>query len=384
MIAIEYYKKALDIYPKDYVALNNLGLLYESIPDDNLAMEYYKKSIEVKPNYEAFFNLGVVYRKVKEFGNSLKYLKEALKYERNAKVYSAIGASYLIQKNFTEGYKYYSKRYTSDKLRVKLKEIWKGKAAQNQTLRIFCDGGYGDVIMFSRYFEYFKPYFKNVVAHLPLPLIELFKENIKNIDFVQLENTVNNDYDVLLMNLPYYLNMDFTNIPYVEGWLNANKEKTEFFKDKYFRTKKLKVGINRSGQNRDSRNFKHRSIDFDVISKIFDNENIEFYNFCKNDIENNKNFHNVTDVTCDIKDFSDTAALMKNLDLMISIDSSPIHLAGALGVKSFLLLPGCSEWRWFKDNDISSWYKSVKLFRQEIPYSWEEPINKIITELKQN
>ena len=83
-----------------------------------------------------------------------------------------------------------------------------------------------------------------------------------------------------------------------------------------------------------------------------------------------------------INDFKDTASLLKNLDLLITIDSSIAHLAGALGIKTYLLLPKTSEWRWFRSNDKSLWYDSIKIFRQEKSGEWTTPIDRIIEELK--
>ena len=82
-----------------------------------------------------------------------------------------------------------------------------------------------------------------------------------------------------------------------------------------------------------------------------------------------------------IKNYADTASLLKNLDVLITIDSSIVHMAGALGVKTYLLLPFTAEWRWFDDNCSTPWYDSVKIFKQNIPNDWEEVISRVKNEI---
>ena len=86
--------------------------------------------------------------------------------------------------------------------------------------------------------------------------------------------------------------------------------------------------------------------------------------------------------TKDFKDFSDTAAALKAMDVVVTVDTSIAHLAGALGVKTFLLLPYAADWRWFKDTKTTPWYDSVEIFKQQDCISWEKEIDEIIARLK--
>ena len=85
----------------------------------------------------------------------------------------------------------------------------------------------------------------------------------------------------------------------------------------------------------------------------------------------------------DFKNFSDTAKAMKSMDIIISVDTSVAHLAGALGIKTFLMLPYVSDWRWFNDTKTTPWYTSVEIFKQTDPISWEKPIKDIICRLNE-
>ena len=78
-----------------------------------------------------------------------------------------------------------------------------------------------------------------------------------------------------------------------------------------------------------------------------------------------------------ISNYKDTAQLLKGIDILVTIDSSIVHMAGALGVKTFLLLPYTAEWRWFNDNYSTPWYQSVRIFKQSSSSSWDEVINQV-------
>jgi ADP-heptose:LPS heptosyltransferase len=85
----------------------------------------------------------------------------------------------------------------------------------------------------------------------------------------------------------------------------------------------------------------------------------------------------IADFSTELKDFSDTAALMENLDLIITVDTAAAHLAGALGRKVWLLLPLVSDWRWLLDREDSPWYPTMRLFRQKKMGDWSEPIERL-------
>ena len=87
------------------------------------------------------------------------------------------------------------------------------------------------------------------------------------------------------------------------------------------------------------------------------------------------------DLAPKISDYADTAAFLKNIDLLLTIDSSIANLAGAMGIKTFLLLPFDSEWRWFNNDYSTPWYDSVRIFKQNKPNDWSEVISRIKNEI---
>jgi ADP-heptose:LPS heptosyltransferase len=95
-----------------------------------------------------------------------------------------------------------------------------------------------------------------------------------------------------------------------------------------------------------------------------------------------KNYKNLIDLGSGFESFDDTAGALMNMDLVITVDTSVAHLAGALGVKTFMLLPYVTDWRWFDNTEKTEWYDSVRIFKQESQTDWESVFNKVAGEIK--
>ncbi|MCR4881891.1 MAG: hypothetical protein K6A44_08075 [bacterium] len=375
-----FYEKAIEIDKNDIIGLNNLALMYEQLDNLDKAKLVYEKSIRVKENYPALYNLGVLARKQKNISLSKICLKKALNFEpENPYANYSLGMTYLMEKDFEKGYPYFLKRPVRNA--DGLKNFWDGKAYKDKTILVFCEYGLGDGIMFSRYFPFLKDYFANVKVCCNAALHSVFRASFEGIEFV---NSIETDYDycVFSMNLPCFLKMDFSQIPFADGYLKADEEKVAQYKEKYFDTNNKKIGIFYIGGELEKRNAKYRRITLRELAKLFDIPSAKFYSFQKDDVLNElAEFPQLVDLGKTFGDFSDTAAAMKNLDILITIDSAPVHLSGALGIKTFLMLPYFSEWRWFLDESQTLWYNSVELFRQQTPCEWQGVVDKIYDKL---
>jgi hypothetical protein len=316
----------------------------------------------------------------KDIPKSILYTQKALSYKpEDVEANYSLGMSYLMDRNFSEGYKYFLKRRTKGK--EQLNNLWEGEKHADKTILVYCDGGLGDAIMFSRYFPLLKNCFKNVKVIVREPLIKIFQASFENIGFYSSINDVEYDYSVLAMNLPYFLNMDFSDIPGTEGYLQADNKKIEEYGEKYFKTEKLKIGFVAFSGDKEKRNARKRSIGFKMLEKLRSVENIELYSFQKPDELFQYAPEGYVDLGSTFSNFLDTASALKNLDVLVSVDTSVVHLAGALGVKSYLMLPYNSEWRWFDAKNPCSWYKSVKFFTQKTFDDWKSVVDEIYEDL---
>ena len=342
------------------------------------ALNYYNKALDINSS-----NLNYMHGKAV----ALKYLdrkeeaKEILEYivEKDKSATQSVitlGMMYLTEKDFEKGMKLYRKRSEDNNVLSVFKEkIWDyGREIANKDVLIYTDCGLGDTIMYSRYIPILMQKVKSIILQTDDNLVKIMQESFPDIKVIPKGKALPEQVECVIpmMDIQLALGLDFNNIPFAEGYLKAPEKEIP----PVLSTQKKKVGLFWHGNKKI---FKNRSLDYSYILDLIADKNIDFYSFqIDEDIEETDNFHSLKS---NISDYSDTAFLLKNLDVMITIDSSVAHMAGALGVKTFLLLPYTAEWRWFNDNKETPWYKSVKIFRQTEASNWSEVISRVKEEL---
>ncbi|MCD7779928.1 MAG: tetratricopeptide repeat protein [Candidatus Gastranaerophilales bacterium] len=412
--ALEYLKKAYEINPDEKNVLLSLAQTYRDLYNNNESIKILNKLIEKDDKSdEAYSLLGVnnmdlgnyasalnYYDKAVNLNPSnlnflhgkaiaLKYLgrideaKEILEYivenDKDA-VQSAttLGMIYLTDKDFKKGMKLYSLRSKESKFNEVFKNrVWEpGCSLNDKNVLVYSDCGLGDTIMFSRFLPILKKKAKSLTLQTDKELVSVLKNSFKDVNIIR-KSITPDDYDTVIsiMDLQYALNIDFEKIS-SKPYLSAEKDKVKKLSEICdLNNKKYKIGLFWQGNKRI---FKNRSIDFSYIKKILLSKNNNFYSFQINNDEKDEHIYPLKDF---IKDYSDTAALLMNMDLLITIDSSIAHMAGAIGVKTFLLLPYTAEWRWFNDCSSTIWYESVKIFRQSQIGNWDSVIDDVLSEL---
>lgn len=429
--AVFYIKKAVELAPSAYF-FESLGRAYFGCDDFLNAIECYKKSLELKPEFEVWFNLALSYKNNKEFDKSLAAYQEALALKPNspdvyfniANVYENINdtasaleyykkaseykidsdiidyflaVSYLKVKNFEDGWKHYEHRPSkapgilTQELRYKdlitSKPLWDGEEIKDKNIFVYYEAGLGDSIMYARYLPLLKDKFSKVLFKPQSNLVTLFKESgidAQIIDGQTPDEEMDFDAHIPIMSLPYVLKLNLEEeIPLAEGFLKANPEKAELYREKYFDNDKFKIGIKWQGNPAYDRN---RIIPIESFYKLFELPNTKFYSLQKDDgseeLEKLPKNYEIIDLGSTFGDFADTAAAIENLDLVICNDTSVAHIVGALGKPCWVALPFVSNWRWHMDTSYSPWYKSVKPFKQTELDNWDGVFDGIYEELK--
>lgn len=396
--SIFYYEKYLekDANPSVY---NMLGYLYENTQkyqSVDKQLYYFEKAVECDPDYrKAHKNLTVVYINKKDWTKASAHFDELRRLGFSEDDKYDYGSFNVNLKNFDEGWKYMEARFTKNLLPVKDKNPgkpeWKGDIIKNSTLLVDYEQGFGDTFQFIRYVPMLSKYTSKVIlrvqqeiTHLVAPSIEqLCQDQGLSIDIIggniKLES-LEFDYYIPLMSLLNLLKVTDKNVPYVSGYLKVDdKDKVKYFKEKYFNHNKLKIGINwKTFTNMSQRVARCLKLEqFEILGKL-DPEKVEIYSIQFGDQEEaaNSKFP-IVDLTSEIKSFEDSAAIIKNLDMVISIDSGPVHLTGAIGKPIWVLLPYNSCWRWFEDDTTSIWYDKAVLFRQDKTRDWNQVITNI-------
>ena len=393
--AIESYKIAIKLNPVNFEAYNNLGNSYKETEEYDTAIECYNRALELNPDHiETFINIGVSYYCKNDFDKAEKYYKKAIEYNPEyGEAYNNLSTIYRMKGDFERGWELFEQRFNlrpDNKNRLALPAIdqpaWTGSSIKNKTVYVYWEQGFGDTLMFVRYLPVLAAMGARVLFKPQKELETLLRQNNLNAEIISpfaVDSSVKFDEHVSLMSLPGILKTDLTNIPYSEGYLKADPEKEKFYKEKYFNNDKFKIGIFWQGN---PKGFKRRAAKPEYFYKFAKLENVQLYSLQKGygteQLKEIPEEINIIDLGSGFNDYSDTAAAITNLDLVITIDTSVAHLSAALQKETWIMLNFDNEWRWLLEGETTPWYKHIKLFRQKCKSDREESFEKALEELK--
>ena len=389
--AYSYGVQLVKTFPKFGDGWIKFGIVNEVLCNNReVAGACYKKALALGEKFAANYNLSINASQNRDYKKAIYYLKKVydLSNDKGAMNFS-MASNYFKQRKFKKGYSYYinkNTKFEKNNIIYTLKRKWDGKTYKNETLLAFCDQGVGDCIMFLRYVPFLTKKFKKIKLLLRKPIQSLFARALKdypNVEIVLLsEKLPRYDKSVILSDLPYYLKMWLDDIPYSEGYLSADDNLVKKYKE-ITDTDKYKIGICWEAGGVGLRDLLYRTLRVNMFEPFFNVEGTQFYSFqVKPTIKKKKNYKNLVDLGSGFGDFDDTAAALKNMDLLITVDTSVAHLAGALGVKTFMLLPYVTDWRWFDNDKKTEWYDSVEIFKQKSQTDWESVFEKVTGEIK--
>jgi hypothetical protein len=250
--------------------------------------------------------------------------------------------------------------------------VWNGASLHGKRVLVRCYHGLGDTIQFIRYV----PLLKTIAAHVTVwaqPSLITLLSTACGIDrIISLhDGTPDCDYDVdvEVMELPYVFRTTIETIPARIPYLHVDASALD--------NCKMKVGLVWRGGDWDPR----RDVPFDLLTQLAEIQEISFYALQQETsaFEHHERFKMILPAGADALT---TARLMRALDLVISIDSMPAHLAGALGLRTWTLLQKDADWRWMSDRRDSPWYPTMRLFRQQQAGDWEPVVAQVKTELR--
>lgn len=376
----DYWIKIIqEEYPNKAATEHILGLYYEAqLNDYEEAKRHYLKGAKLG-NMSIYYDLGVCCKHCEEFELAEKYFKKMTtsKKRLNIDYNYSLASIYLAQRKMKLGFKYYEKRSTRIILPEQHKKrYWDGKEYLNETLLVESEQGFGDNIQFSRFLPLVAKKFKKVYFSVEKPLYSLIKRSFKkykNIEVIS-NKLVKFDKFVLSMDIQNLLNISYHNMPEQKPYIISDEESDYNTKIKHFRGEELKIGLNWRAKGMGLRDAVYRTIDAPYYFKsLFDLSNIKFYSLQMNDIFGMcEKYPEIIDLEPEIESFDDTASMLKNLDVLITVDSALAHLAGALGVKTYLLLCFAPDWRWFNNDKKTEWYPNVTIIKQHDRKTWDD------------
>jgi tetratricopeptide (TPR) repeat protein len=394
--AIASYEQAILLKPDLAEAYSNRGLAYQELNRLEEALASYDQAIALNVNYaEANFNRANTLHKLNRPQETAAGFDRAIAANPNfAEAYLNKAFLKLLNGKYAEGWPLFEWRWKIFASAKKYTQpLWLGQTIPpNKTLFIYAEQGLGDVIQFCRYIPLVEKLGWKVILEVPAPLMNTMATLQGKFSLVEQGQipTFDFDYHCPLMSLPLAFKTCLETIPAQIPYLQANREKSQFWRTKLGSKSKLRVGLVWQGGYRpeqpktwavnESRNIKLS------LFATFKGLEVDFYSLQKGATAEAelKQLQSIPwdgpfihDLTECLHDFSDTAALIDNLDLIISVDTSTAHLAAAMGKDVWLLNRFDTCWRWLLGREDSPWYPTIRLFRQTEMGNWQTVVENV-------
>ncbi|NET28231.1 tetratricopeptide repeat protein [Okeania sp. SIO1I7] len=376
--AIKHYQKAIELKLNYAEPYNGLGNIFLEQGKFAAAITHYQKAIELKLNYaEPYNGLGKIFLELGRLVESQKYYQQALKLDKNhANAHFGLAVILLKQGNFIQGFSEYEWRWQKKGFRTRnfSQPLWDGSSFQGKTLLVYTEQGLGDSIQFIRYIYLVKKLGGRVIVELNQAGLKLLFSTISGIDklFVIGEKLPDFDLQIPLMSLPRIFGTTLETIPAKIPYLSIPK--STHFQIPPAPEKNLKVGICWQTSS-NTKTSKKRSCPVQYLEEILSIGKANFYILQKEvlpaDLEWLNSQTQIHNLGSFFNDLADTATVIQQLDLVITIDTVICHLAGALGKPVWVILNFDSDWRWMLDRNDSPWYPTARLFRQTKIGDWD-------------
>ena len=371
-----------DAYASLGLALNNAGRF-----DESLAA--YDNAIRIDPAHAgAHSHRATTLRSLGRLDEALDEHRAALTRDpNNADLHCNFALTLLTRGDLAQGFSEYEWRTKSrsfDSGFRSEKPRWDGGALNGRTLLIHAEQGIGDSIQFIRYAPLLAARGVRVVAKCQQPLARLFT-TVGGVQTWVVGDAPLPPFDVHcpMMSLPAMLGTTSENVPNAVPYIRAEETLVSHWRDVLGGAQRLSVGLVWRG-NPDHKQDRQRSISAEAIAPLASAEGVRFVSLQRFAAPMQKALPpgmKLLDPTDDLRDFADTAALIANLDLVITVDTAVAHLAGAMGKPVWTLLAFAPDWRWMLDREDSPWYPTMRLFRQTKPGDWAEVIERVRTAL---
>lgn len=396
--AAENYAIALSLSPNDANHHYNLGKLLKAEGKFDDAIQHCQKAIALKPDFMKSYNeLGITWQEKGCYQVAIAVLRQALAYDlRNDAGFNFnLGLMLLSCGQFEEGWQYAEYRY-DDSIKsfhfIPPKVLfpqWQGESIAGKSILLWYEQGFGDEIQFCRYVSVLK---KMGASYITLackkPLKPLF-ETLIGVDrlLVSDEETEiqHHDYWTFLLSLPLHCKTTLESIPVSAQYLTAEPVRVDYWKNKLPKAK-MRIGLVWKGSSGHLNDANRSLPHLDKFLPLWTVPDCAFVSLQKGQGEDEvlslpETCH-ITHLGSDIQDFADTAAIVSQLDLIICVDTSIAHLAGALGKPVWILLPFIADWRWIINRIDTPWYPKTRLFRQSQRGQWQNVIEQLSSRLK--
>ena len=392
--AIDSCNKAIALKPLHAEANHSCGKAFADLKQYQAAIDSYDKAIAIKPDYvDAYDNRGNALNDLKQHKAAIHSYGQALAIKPDAaEVHWNQSLCYLQIGDFENGWAKYEWRWQTKEIesfknrRNFTQPLWLGvEPLQGKTILLHSEQGLGDTIQFCRYARLVSKLGARVILQVQPPLLTALTslEGVTEL-LAMNQKPPASDFHTPLLSLPLAFKTTLDTIPASDSYITSDPPKLAQWRAKLGNAAKPRVGLVWSG-NAKHRNDANRSIPLSVFINLLP-DNFQYISLQKElrdqDRETLKLHPEILHYEGEVDDFTDTAALCELVDIVISVDTSVAHLAGAMGKPVWILLPFNADWRWLLDRDDSPWYPCAKLYRQEVRDDWKRVFMHLANDLE--
>ncbi len=420
LASLENYQRALSVNPEFSQAYNNLGNVKLDLHETQLALECFNKALVLEPsNVIALTNRANIFHDLKDFARATESYELAILVDpSHVDAYWNLALSQLSMGNYEKGWTLYEHRWGMPNFSLSTRRLseplWLGEVSlAGKTVLIQAEQGLGDSLQFCRFIPDVLSLGARVKLEVPSPLLSIMRESFASLSCItdQASEVGHFDLHCPLMSLPKALGVTLASLEraspepglpahqhlnylkapekgkaHFKAWLNT-QDLQEQGKTSPKPTKPFRVGLVWRG-NPKHQNDLNRSLSLrELIDHLpMNDERFQFISLQKEVPDEEKTVLNspstrLINASSELFDFTDTASLITQLDLVICVDTSIAHLSGALMCPTWVLLAANPDWRWLFEREDSPWYPSVRLFRQERLKEWGPILVKLSAEL---
>jgi tetratricopeptide (TPR) repeat protein len=388
--AIDVLKEAAQRHAKSGKILSNLGVLYEKSDKLEDAIEWYTKSLEVAPNEsQSLFNRGSSLIQLLRIDEARKDWQAALALDHKPgnvskdTVACNLAILEMLDGNLIEGFELFETRWgvRHQKFPIPHPE-WAGQDLAGKHILLYVEQGLGDMLQFCRYAGVLKQKYGCRITLAALPALQRLLRSCDGVDaVVDIKPPYPPaDYQLSLLSVPRVLKTTLQSIPARVPYLHAEPALVGKWRDRLGgKTESRRIGLFWQGTQVDT----NRIIRLNDLRALWEVKGCEFVSLQKGagEEEIGKFDLPLTAVGHELSDYADTAAVLENLDLLITIDTSIAHAAGALARPVWAMIPYRPDWRWFLRRTDSPFYPTMRLFRQQARKEWIGTIAEVVAAL---
>jgi tetratricopeptide (TPR) repeat protein len=392
-LAADNYQRAIRLQPTLAEGHYDRGVSLEKLGALEEAMICYRQALKIKPGYAAAHNaLGAIMEG--QTDEAIVQFRTAIKFDPDhPSAHVNLGMLLLRKGQFEEGWFHYEWRLKTQAEPFKsfallTQPMWDGLALEGRSILLYAEQGLGDTVQFIRYAAMVQDKGGKVLVECSAPLLQLL-QNYSGIDALSASRAELSPFDVhaSLLSLPRIFGTNLTNIPAPVPYLFARDDLACQWRERLSKCSGFKIGVCWQGSpiRPGDRQRSFHLAQFAPLAEIPGVELISLQKGPGTEQLAEAPFAVQTlgpDFDGPVGAFMDSAAVMKNLDLVVTSDTAITHLAGALGVPVWVALPLVADWRWLLNREDSPWYPTMRLFRQEERGNWQKVFERMAAEVK--